>query len=135
MWSFPYLPHAFFLFFLFFSSVSGAGGRKGTSPPGQPTLARLAWASRHLTSMPFWVWWFYFFFVCFLCGCCSLSLPICFVSSAALGPGQELICRSRPYSPCPAETPRALGCRPQHAPAMLENSLPFELPSSYSMIK
>ncbi|XP_054573538.1 DAZ-associated protein 1 isoform X9 [Eptesicus fuscus] len=54
---------------------------------------------------------------------------------AALGPGQELICRSRPYSPCPAETPRALGCRPQHAPAMLENSLPFELPSSYSMIK
>lgn len=82
-WSFLYPSHVFFLFFLFLS-LSPWGrweeGRGGLHGPHQGPLscppARLGLGQRVLISMPFF----------FSCGCCCLFLPICFGSSAALGP-------------------------------------------------
>lgn len=124
LWCVP----CFFLVFLFFflKSVGLKSVRREAAPAAHTCTATLVCKAGTLGTQFASRFFFFFFFPFFFFFWLLLFVPASvfwFLNRFWTG----LVSRVRPArGPCPAPGGTAPAARPQHAPAMLENSLPFE---------
>ena len=116
----------FFLVFLFFflTSVGQAGGREAAPATHTCTATLVCKAGTLGTQFASPLFFFSFPFFFFLLAAAICPRLCVLVPEPLLDRLHEPV---RPVcGPCPAPGGTAPAARPQHAPAMLENSLPFE---------